>query len=411
MKAEAVEILVVEDVPEIASIFEAALQQAGYKVRLARNGREAQEALQQHFYPVVITDLMMPEMDGQALIDWMVRAEIRPQIIVITSVDEIDTVVEVIRKGVLDYVVKPVHTDDLLIKVERALERSRLLTLEQTVEEERRIRLQRQLEWTLWKQNIQQRAQDNLNRNLFNSLRTNFSQGAGFGVLLSLLSVVTQTAVETKDGYLIDEETMELLKENTEYAGRSLRQFQEIDSVISGSTELHCHTIQQIHSMMVDWIAEMESLAGLRGHTVVLSDPGTGFDGVCVEINAEQIKNAIVEVLTNALKFSPAETDVLVLLKKGRDKLFLSVMNQPLEKTEVVGIPPEYENLVFEPFFRINRTVQEMYDTLDSGLGLTLVQKIVNNHNGSVSLFNINDHVDEGIRVNAEIQLPLSPLR
>ncbi|MCB1319354.1 MAG: ATP-binding protein, partial [Leptospiraceae bacterium] len=92
-------------------------------------------------------------------------------------------------------------------------------------------------------------------------------------------------------------------------------------------------------------------------------------------------------------------------------KLFLSVMNHPHENTEVVGIPPEYENLVFEPFFRINRTVQEMYDTLDSGLGLTLVQKIVNNHNGSVSLFNINDHVDEGIRVNAEIQLPLSPLR
>jgi K+-sensing histidine kinase KdpD len=54
----------------------------------------------------------------------------------------------------------------------------------------------------------------------------------------------------------------------------------------------------------------------------------------------------------------------------------------------------EYENIIFEPFFRKVKYVHEKYKTLDYGLGLTLVDRIIRKHNGKVIMYNITDYSD-----------------
>jgi len=106
------------------------------------------------------------------------------------------------------------------------------------------------------------------------------------------------------------------------------------------------------------------------------------------------------------------------------DYLTTVVINHPaVIKDDVVGIPIEYENIVFEPFFRISKVLYENYDSLDYGLGLTLTEKIIKTHNGKIAISNVMDHSsiidatsnvenltqkkDPITIVSCEIQLPL----
>ncbi|MDA3900949.1 MAG: sensor histidine kinase [Spirochaetes bacterium] len=100
-------------------------------------------------------------------------------------------------------------------------------------------------------------------------------------------------------------------------------------------------------------------------------------------------------MIINALKFSLPGTIISVLLRLSGGKLVISVLNTPQPtKSGVLGIPHEFQNVVYEPFFRLVKVVFEDYGTLDYGLGLTLVDKVVRNHGGRVDIGNVTDHTD-----------------
>lgn len=406
--------LIVDDDEEMRKLFAKHLDPAGYELTLVNNGNDALDAATTNDFSVVLTDLNMPGMDGQELIDRLKQLPRPPVIIVLTAEDTVNTIIQTMRKGVFDYLIKPVQREDLLLKTRRAMEVSRLVNLEHHVEEERRIRTERQLEWTLWKQNVMNRENDRLDRNLFQNLHTSFSQGAGFGVLLSLIQALSDLAEERPDGFLIEHEVMEMVREGASYAERSLAIFEDIFQLVSEDIATRPITLVEMHELLHGIIEENERFIALKEQAVLLSDCPLSFADYRVEVHEEYIASAFTELLKNALKFAPAGSQILVLMRKDNDRVFISFMNQATrvrrggsDQGEVEGIPAEYERLVFEPFFRIVKTVDERFETIDNGLGLTRAQKIILRHNGSLALFNVQDHIDAGLRVNAEIELPL----
>ena len=91
--------------------------------------------------------------------------------------------------------------------------------------------------------------------------------------------------------------------------------------------------------------------------------------------------------------------------------LRISVINDPQKTSDgVVGIPEEYEKVIFEPFYRLSKLVYERYNTLDFGIGLTFVEKIVTRHGGEIFAENIIDYSDvtkdPQVKVNLMISLP-----
>ncbi|MCR9141907.1 MAG: response regulator [bacterium] len=412
-------ILIAEDDPAIRALLQRHLAPVGYDIVMVENGQQALDAATETEFAVVLTDLLMPGMSGQELIDRLKELPQTPVIIVLTAEDTTNTIIQTMRKGVFDYLIKPVQREDLLLKTARALEVNRLVALERNVEAERRIRMERQLEWTLWKQNVMNRENDRLDRNLFQNLHTSFSQGAGFGVLLSLIQALSDMAEERPDGYLIEREVMEMVREGAAYAERSLAIFENIFQLVSEDIQTEARSLIVLHELLQATIDEHEEFIAIKKHEVLLSDCPLGFADHTIAMNTEYLKTAFTELLKNALKFSPAASQVLVLLRKDNDRVFISFMNQtaPTRRhasessdagpKEIDGIPAEYERLVFEPFFRIVKTVDERFATIDNGLGLTLVQKIILRHKGTISLFNVHDHIGANLRVNAEIELPL----
>ncbi|MEW6296160.1 MAG: sigma-54 dependent transcriptional regulator [Thermodesulfobacteriota bacterium] len=119
-------ILLVEDEMNMAKMQAKILQRKGYAVETACNGREALRLLDQSAFDVVITDLKMPVMDGMQLLRAMNAKERGCQVIVLTGHGTIESAVEAMQLGAVDYLTKPCNPDELLIKVDKLLETKRL---------------------------------------------------------------------------------------------------------------------------------------------------------------------------------------------------------------------------------------------------------------------------------------------
>ena len=114
-------VLVAEDNPDSAQLLEKILQGAGFSVALAGNGTEAL-ALVATFHPdLIITDYMMPEMDGMALIRELKSnpATEKMPVIMLTARDEEDAEIDAIDGGADDYIVKPVVPKKLIARVKK----------------------------------------------------------------------------------------------------------------------------------------------------------------------------------------------------------------------------------------------------------------------------------------------------
>src|SRR4029077_5025229 len=91
------------------------------------NGRLAKEFLEHHSVDLVLSDMVMPEMDGLTLVEWQRKAEPDIPVIMVTAMHDISTALEAIRRGAYDYILKPFEKDQLYVSVRRALEHRRLI--------------------------------------------------------------------------------------------------------------------------------------------------------------------------------------------------------------------------------------------------------------------------------------------
>ena len=114
-------ILVVDDQPSAAAFLEVLLGQEGHRVTTAANGVEALSALEADAFDLVLSDLDMPVMDGLELLHHIRERWGALPVIAVTATSDVAKIVEVVRLGALDYVVKPADGPAVLNTVRRAL--------------------------------------------------------------------------------------------------------------------------------------------------------------------------------------------------------------------------------------------------------------------------------------------------
>ena len=107
-------ILAVDDEPVILDSFRKILVVAGYAIDTVESGREALGLVQKHKYDFVFTDLKMPEMDGLDVIKGVKHFSPESDIIVITGFATVETAVDAMKYGAMDYVQKPFTEDELV---------------------------------------------------------------------------------------------------------------------------------------------------------------------------------------------------------------------------------------------------------------------------------------------------------
>jgi putative nucleotidyltransferase with HDIG domain len=120
-------ILVVDDEEAIREIVSSMLEAAGYETMQAHSGKQALEILGSgEEFQLLLSDLMMAEMDGIALLDRVQDCYPEMPAIMVTAVHDISVALAAIRNGAYDYLLKPFEREQLLAMVKRALEHRRL---------------------------------------------------------------------------------------------------------------------------------------------------------------------------------------------------------------------------------------------------------------------------------------------
>jgi DNA-binding NtrC family response regulator len=127
-------ILFAEDDASLRRVAGHELARAGHEVVLAADGRAAWEEFTRGGADCVVSDLAMPEMDGLVLLEKIKRAAPDTEVVIITAYGTVGRAVAAMKAGAFDFITKPFEFDLLLLTIERALERRRLLT------ENRRLR-------------------------------------------------------------------------------------------------------------------------------------------------------------------------------------------------------------------------------------------------------------------------------
>ncbi len=117
-------VLVVEDSPNLGRDLRESLVRDGHAVDLAGDGALAQQFLASYDYDALVLDLMMPRVDGWAVLRALNGREPRPRILVLSARDQVEDRVEALHLGADDYMVKPFSYEELSARLQALARRS-----------------------------------------------------------------------------------------------------------------------------------------------------------------------------------------------------------------------------------------------------------------------------------------------
>ncbi len=121
MTHDNIDILVVDDDISHCTILQALLRGWGYNVALANSGRQALEQVREQVFDLVLCDVRMAEMDGIATLKEIKALNPAIPVLIMTAYSSVETAVEALKTGALDYLIKPLDFDNLQATLEKAL--------------------------------------------------------------------------------------------------------------------------------------------------------------------------------------------------------------------------------------------------------------------------------------------------
>ena len=121
-------ILIAEDDSELNQLFQHVLRRSGYEATGVENGVQALEALDNAYYDLIISDVMMPGMDGLELVSALRENGNNIPVLMITAKDAFDDMRSGFASGTDDYMVKPVNINEMVLRVGALLRRARMVS-------------------------------------------------------------------------------------------------------------------------------------------------------------------------------------------------------------------------------------------------------------------------------------------
>ena len=114
-------LLIVEDDITFSIMMKTLLTKKGFNVSTASNIFDAKKAIIENQYDLILSDMRLPDEQGEDLLNWLLSKNIKLPFIIMTSYADIQAAVRVIKLGAFDYITKPFHPEDLLLKINEAL--------------------------------------------------------------------------------------------------------------------------------------------------------------------------------------------------------------------------------------------------------------------------------------------------
>jgi DNA-binding response OmpR family regulator len=120
-------ILIAEDDRELRQLFSHVLVKHGYTVKGVSNGKEALDAMDTDYYDIIISDIMMPVMDGYEFVRSLRDAGNTTPVMMITAKDAFDDMRMGFLSGTDDYMVKPINVNEMVLRIGALLRRAQMI--------------------------------------------------------------------------------------------------------------------------------------------------------------------------------------------------------------------------------------------------------------------------------------------
>lgn len=120
-------ILIAEDDRELRQLFSHVLTKNGFAAKGVSNGKEGLEAMETDYFDLIISDIMMPVMDGYEFIRQLRDAGNTSPVLMITARDAFDDMRTGFQAGTDDYMVKPVNVNEMVLRVQALLRRAQMI--------------------------------------------------------------------------------------------------------------------------------------------------------------------------------------------------------------------------------------------------------------------------------------------
>jgi DNA-binding NtrC family response regulator len=124
---EKAKLLVAEDEKTQRDLLEGFLEKEGFSVEAVANGREVLQRLQEDFFDIVLVDYKMPKLDGLQTLREIRKLYPDLPVVMMTAYGTVETAVASMKEGALDYLTKPIDLDELLLMLQKVIERSNLI--------------------------------------------------------------------------------------------------------------------------------------------------------------------------------------------------------------------------------------------------------------------------------------------
>ncbi|RME41392.1 MAG: hybrid sensor histidine kinase/response regulator [Caldilineae bacterium] len=402
-----VKILVVEDSRTQAAQLQHQLLQQGFQVSVANNGLEALAHLRREIPTLIISDIVMPEMDGYELCRRLRETPAYRDIpvILLTALSDLEDVVLALESGADNFVTKPYKLDYLLSRIEnilinRQLRRSApsdmgiqvffanqqhtfrsepekvvdllLSTFENAVQ--KNLELQRANHQLLAMQQELRKKNRELAR--LNEQKDQLLGMAAHDLRNPLSHIVTVTDIVMEQaGERLSSDERELLgiaKTSSKFMVDLINDLLDVAKIESGKITLNLQPLDLV-SLVAQNVNLNRSLAERKEISLEFHQPDVP---VWVMADPHKINQVLNNLISNAVKFSHPHTRIEVRITASEDQTILAVADQGQ------GIPEEELGKLFQPFQRTS--VRSTAGEASTGLGLAIVKKIVEAHRGNI---------------------------
>ncbi len=362
---------------------------------------------------VVVVEMYEDDSGQKKLLDKLIADINCPSLFILSPVESPDAIVFLMKKGIMDFMNLPVNSSEFVNRLEKIYREHEVKRTLKNAEKDKIKNLESQLQWYSWEERARNRDKTSMRESLFHSLQLSFNRPAGIGALVTLMELLGSLSEKKGDKYIVDSDIFEAAIENGKISQKTIDIFSGIDFIVDLDLKLELISCSDLNELIGDVIKEAEPFIKIKKNTIVTNEIDSFSQILNIYIEKERLKSALNEVLINALKFSKESTKVMLITHLNEENVSISVFNEPfIDEEGHEGVPTEYEDLVFEPFFRITKKVNEAYKTLEVGLGLTLVEKIIKKHKGKIKISNIKDYSDitrdPVTKVHLMISLPIA---
>jgi YesN/AraC family two-component response regulator len=400
-------VMLVDDEPEILSTYKEIFSMLGIPAESFENGKKAIKAFQEKAYSLVLTDLDMPEMNGISLIRKIRETKPETLILVSSGMNEPDTIIEVMKEGVFDYVLKPFEVDQLQAVLKKALGHKYLKEQEYLQSLYASEKLKAQIEWLNYKESSRIKdKKDSALKNL-EDMKNSFLEGASIGSIMTMIFMMKDMMEEKPEGYLVNKELMNTLIECNEVCRHQFEGIFNITSLLESQLELKSITCEELNTKIPEWTEHL--LPHFVPKKVHLTYPSM-HSKKKIKINLDSFQEIIEELIINAYKYClPGSTiNVFSFISEG---YFILTVKNDVSEEPYGGIPKEFEQILTEPFIRIHPNDEKIIkvEKFGLGLGLTVVDNVIKKHNGMFFIHDINDYTSnkKKLCVAAEVFIPI----